>query len=144
MSPSYNFAGFIVVYTSTQFSLLWAMHISFIFWKIYFPMNTISKDMQSTKYLHGISLITVLLLLLISPIILHMKDGFVMGYFPPFFCVARDITLRFYTHHIPIIIFLGVGISLLVLIFWRLHMVCIILCVFWCKQFIKLKKLCMC
>ena len=123
------------MYSMTQFSLLWAMHISFVFWKIYFPMSTILTNIHSTKYLHGISLITVLLLPLISPIILHIKDGFVMAFFPPFFCVARDVTWKFYTHQIPIIIFLGVGISLLVLIFWRLHMVCIILVFVWCEQF---------
>ena len=112
-----------MVYSMTQFTLLWAMHISFICWKIYFPTNTISKNIHSTEYVHGISLITVLLLPLISPILLLLKDGFVIAFFPPFFCVGSDATLKFYTHQIPIIILMGVGISLLVLIFWRLHMV---------------------
>ena len=116
-------AGFIVWYSMMQFILLWIMHISFIFWKIYFPMSTILKNIRRTKYIHGICLIAAVLLPLISPMASHLKDGFVIGSFPPFFCVGNNNAVSFYTLLLPLNILLGVGTSLLVLMFWRLHMV---------------------
>ena len=107
-----------------QFSLLWIMHISSIFWKIYFPMNAISlKAIRRTKYIHGMCLIAALVLPLISPLASHLKGGFIIIDFPPFTCDGRDAAVTFYVHLFPITIILGVGTSLLVLIFWRLHMV---------------------
>ena len=107
-----------------QFTLLWIMHISSIFWKIYFPMNAISlKSIRRTKYIHGMCLIAALLLPLISPLASHLEGGFTIIDFPPFTCDGRDAAVTFYVHLFPIAIILGVGTSLLVLIFWRLHMV---------------------
>ena len=117
-------AGFIVWYSTMQFTLFWIMHISSIFWKIYFPMSTISlENIRKTKYIHGICLIAALLLPLISPIASHMKDGFVIGDFPPYFCVGRNKAVTYYTLLFPLNILLGVGTSLLVLMFWKLHTV---------------------
>ena len=111
-------------YSMMQFTLLWIMHISSLFWKIYFPMNTISlQSIRRTKHIHGICLIAALFLSLISPLASHLKGGFVIIDFPPFFCGGKDTDMTFYVHFLPISILLGVGTSLLVLIFWKLHMV---------------------
>ena len=119
-----HLAGFLQSYSALQFTLLWIMHISSICWNIYFPMNTISlKSIRRTKYIHGICLIAALLLPLISPLASHLKGGFIMIDFPPFTCNGGDKAVRFYLHIFPNTIILGVGTSLLVLIFWRLHMV---------------------
>ena len=120
----YRLADFLLSYSTIQFTLLWIVHISSIFWNIYFPMNTISlKSIRRTKYIHGICLIAALLLPLISPLASHLKGGFVIIEFPSFTCDGRDADVTFYVHILPITIILGVGTSLLVLIFWRLHMV---------------------
>ena len=122
----YHSAGYIVRCSTTQFTLLWIMHISSLFWKIYFPMNTVlPKNIRRTKYIdiHVICWIAALILSLISPIANHLKGGFVMIEYPCFFCGGRNTDVTFYVHFLPIIIMLGVGTSLLVLIFWRLHMV---------------------
>ena len=119
-----NSAGFLVWYSTMQFTLLWIMHISSLFWKIYFPMNTVlQKNIRRTKYFHGICLIAALFLPLISPMANHLKGGFIMVDFPCFFCGGRNTDVTFYVHLLPITILLGVGTSLLVLIFWKLHMV---------------------
>ena len=123
----YHLAGFLQSYSTIQFILLWIMHISSICWNIYFPMNTISlKSVHRTKYIHGICLIAALLLPLISPLASHLKGGFVIADFPPFTCNGGDKALVFYINIFPTAIILGGGTSLLVLIFWRLHMVYIV------------------
>ena len=87
-------------------------------------MNTISlKSIRRTKYIHGICLIPALLLPLTSPLANQLKGGFVIADFPPFACTGRDKDVTFYVHIFPTAIILGVGTSLLVLIFWRLYMV---------------------
>ena len=111
-------------YCTMMFTLLWIMHTSSLFWKIYFPMNTVSlQNIRRTEYIHVTCLIAALLLSVISPMANHLKGGFVIIDFPPFFCDGRDTDVTFYGHLFPITIILGVGTSLLVLIFWRLHMV---------------------
>ena len=85
--------------------------------------HNILKSIRRTKYIHGICLIAALLLPLISPIASHMKDGFVIRDFPPYFCVGRNRAVTYYTLLFPLNVLLGVGTSLLVLMFWRLHMV---------------------
>ena len=119
-----HFAGFLVWYSTMQFTLLWIMHISSLFWKIYFPLNTVSsKNIHRTNYIHVTCLIAALLLSLISPLASHLKGGFIMIDFPSFFCGGKETDVTFYVHLLPITILLGVGTSLLVLILWKLHMV---------------------
>ena len=123
LSPC-HFAGLLVRYSTMQFTLLWIMHISSLFWKIHFPMSSVSlKNIRRTKYIHVTCLIAALFLSLISPMAIHLKGGFIIGDFPPFLCGGGDTDVTFYVHLLPITILLGVGTSLLVLIFWRLHMV---------------------
>lgn len=118
------FTGFVLRYSTMQFILFWVMHISFTMWKIYFPISARSiRNIHRIKYVHGICLIIGLLLPLISPIANYFKGGFVIANFPPFFCVGREADVTFYVHILPINIILGIGTSLLVLIFWKLHKV---------------------
>ena len=123
LSPCHS-AGFLVWYSTMLFPLLWIVHISSLFWKIYFPLTTVSfKNIRRTKYIHVTCLIAALFLSLISPMANHLKGGFIMIDFPPLFCGGRDTDVTFYVHLLPITILLGVGTSLLVLIIWKLHMV---------------------
>ena len=122
-SPCHS-AGLLVRYSTMLFTLLWIVHISSLFWKIYFPITTVSsKNIRRTKYIHVTCLIAALLLSLISPLANYLKGGFFMYDFPSFFCGGRDADVTFYVHILPITILLGVGTSLLVLILWKLHMV---------------------
>ena len=60
--------------------------------------------------------------------------------FPPFSCSPQNLNLLYYTMNLPINILVAIGVSLLILIFWKLHKVIIIILTHFnipCKHRIK-------
>ena len=65
----------------------------------------------------------VLLALLIS------DWGYIVNEFPPSLCTPKGLQLWYYSTHLPINVLLAIGVSLFVLMFWKLHKVIIIIIV---------------
>ena len=53
--------------------------------------------------------------------------NYVINDFPPFLCSPKNLNLWYYTMNLPINILVAIGVSLLILIFWKLHKVRIII-----------------
>ena len=66
--------------------------------------------------------------------------NYVINDFPPFLCSPQILNLWYYTMNLPINILVAIGVSLLILIFWKLHKVIIIILTHFnipCKHRIK-------
>jgi len=70
-----------------------------------------------------ICVILALVLPLIPVITAASKGGFTMTRFPTFLCTGRDSDATFYTLVLPIVIILGIGTTVLVFVFWKIHKV---------------------
>ena len=53
--------------------------------------------------------------------------GYVVYEFPPFLCSSQNQNLLYYSSNLPINILIAIGVSLFVLMFWKLHKVRIII-----------------
>ena len=96
--------------------------MSVLFYGIQFPFHSRSFKAR-TKYIHVIMVVIALLLPLVPAIICGVIGGYTMTDFPPILCVGSDADATFYSLVLPIIIILGTGTSLLVIMFWKIHMV---------------------
>ena len=119
-----SFAGGIFYYILLQGSLWWIFHVSVLFYGIQFPFHSRSfKAAHRTKYIHVIMVVIALLLPLVPAIVCGVIGEYTMTDFPPILCVGSDADATFYSLVLPIIIILGTGTSLLVIMFWKIHMV---------------------
>ena len=53
--------------------------------------------------------------------------GYVVTEFPPFICIPQNLKFVYCSVTLPLNILLAIGVSLLVLMFWKVHKVIIIL-----------------
>ena len=49
--------------------------------------------------------------------------GYVVHEFPPFSCSTQNLNLWYYSANLPLNILVAIGVSLFVLMFWKLHKV---------------------
>ena len=98
--------------------------MSALFWKVQFPLHSRSfETAHRTKYIHVIMVVLALLIPLIPVITSEIKGGYTMTRFPTILCTGSDKDVTFYTMVLPITIILGIGTSILVFIFWKIHTV---------------------
>ena len=138
-----NCAGMVQVYTTLAAAVWWLMLTVALFWKIWFPFNARHQQSKGQiKYIHLGCGLTGLLVPLI-PVIAHVSAyaaefnskpsnnvsfvsgglGFTSIRFPPVPCNGRSEEIIFYTNILPADIMLGIGITLITLIFWMVHKV---------------------
>ena len=53
--------------------------------------------------------------------------GYVVNEFPPFLCSPQNLNLWYYSANFPVNILIAIGVSLFVVMFWKLHKVRIII-----------------
>ena len=134
------------VYSTLAAAIWWFMLTISLFWKLWFPFNARRRESKhQIKYIH-ISCILIGILVPFIPIIALMSNysiqlksnpsnttfvsgglGFASVRSPPVPCNGNSKEVIFYTNILPADIMLAVGITLIILIFWLVHKVCIIM-----------------
>ena len=72
------------------------------------------------KYIHTL-MVAVAIFLPIIPVIICLKvDGYVLYFLIRPDCAARNSQAAFYSHLLPLMAAVAIGLYLLILIFWRL------------------------
>ena len=90
-----------------------------------FPIQSkVYETARRTKYIQIVMVVLGLLLPLIPAITGEVIGGYTITRFPPILCTGSDADATFYSLLLPIIIIIGTGTSLLVIMFWKIHMVC--------------------
>ena len=131
------------VYTTLAAAVWWLMLTVALFWKFWFPFDARERKYNDQiKYIHLASGVTGLLVPLI-PVIAHISGhaakfnsnpsnnvsfvssgmGFRSVRFPPIPCHGGSDDIIFYSNILPADIMLGIGITLITLIFWLVHKV---------------------
>ena len=91
-----------------------------IFWAVFWPFKY--HYWRQSGYLKYIHLLMVLVALVVPviPVIICLKlDGYVFYTLIQPMCVARNSEVAFYSHVLPLIAVVAVGLYLLILIFWK-------------------------
>ena len=118
------YIGGVFYYSLAQASLWWLFHVSALFWKVMFPIHSkVLQTARRTKYIHVVMVALALLLPLIPAITGEVVGGYTITRFPPILCTGSDADATFYSLVFPIIIIIGTGTNLLVIMFWKIHMV---------------------
>ena len=124
--PSCIVVGTVEAYVSFSISLWWFMLTAALFWKIWFPINARMRETKrQIKYIH-IACVLIGTLIPLIPVMLKFtggKPGFNLVRFPPLPCTGSDTTVSFYSGVFPTDILVGIGITFVILIFWRVHKV---------------------
>jgi hypothetical protein len=143
LNPRFNLSGMVQVYSIISLTVWWIMLTATLFWKIWFPFNAKMREAKhQIKYIHiGCGLAGLLIPFI--PVIAHMTSfaeqaksdpsidfvsgglGFTLVKFPPIPCIGNNKSITFYTIILPSTIVLGIGITLILLVFWLVHRVSI-------------------
>ena len=108
------------IYISHQVALWWIFHLSMIFCAVFFPFKyQYWKNSGYLKYTHIAMVIAALTLPIVSVVVCLKVDGYVLYIFIQPMCVARNSHAAFYSHVLPLIAAVAVGLYLLILIFWK-------------------------
>ena len=98
--------------------------MSVIFWGVQFPLHSQSFRMaHGTKYIHLTCVVLALVLPLVPVLANEFKGGYTMSRFPPILCIGTNADATLYSLVLPLDIILGVGLNLLIIIFWKIHKV---------------------
>ena len=124
IEPFSLYLGTVFYYTLLQLALWWFFHVAAIFWKIRFPFS--ARAAESTLYIKLVHVTVVVLAVVVPivPVVTTLKtSGFGLTRFPPILCTGTNADATFYSLVLPIVVLLQVGISLLIVIFWKIHKV---------------------
>ena len=95
-------------------------HLFMVFWAVFWPFKyNYWKKSGYLKYIHVVMVLTALILPSVPVIICFKLDGYVLYFLIRPDCVARNSQAAFYSHVVPLILAVVVGLYLLVLIFWK-------------------------
>ena len=101
-----------------------------LFWKIRFPFH--AKHFESARRFKYVHIVTVAVGLFVPtvPIIAQFivggsKEAFSQSRYPPILCGGQNRDIAFYGVALPIMLLLQVGVTLLIVIFWGIHKVCV-------------------
>ena len=116
--------GILQSYFALQVTMWWILNILALFWKIQFPFHARYYDnTKRTKYIHIASIVISFVFPIIAPMTISARGGFTITRFPPIVCIGRDADASFYTIVFPTTIIYAVGITLMLLILWRIRRV---------------------
>jgi hypothetical protein len=108
------------IYISSQVALWWIFHLSMIFCAVFWPFKYhYWRQSGCLKYIHLVMVLTALVLPIVPVIICLKLDGYVLYTLIQPMCVARNSQAAFYSHVLPLISAVAVGLYLLILILWK-------------------------
>ena len=111
------------IYVLTQVTLLLTFHSFGLFWSIVFPFHYRRFKLEKKiKYVH-ITTLVLFLVLPLFPALLHLIDGYRVGFGPLNSCAGHNRAVTYATTALPISIMLAITSSLMVIIFWTIFKV---------------------
>ena len=114
--------GSVFYYAVMQITMWWFFHVITLFWKIQFPFHARSfENTHGFKYLHITAFFLGVVIPAIPVVIMLATGGFVARRFPPVVCSARKLDVTFYSVILPIIMMVEIGISLLIIMGWKIY-----------------------
>ena len=123
------FTGIVQSFFYLQVTTFWLLNIFALYWKIQFPFHARYYDTtKRTKYIHIACVVVAFVFPIIAPVTISATGGFTITEFPPIVCLGRDADANFYTIVFPTTIIYAVGITVMLLILWRIRRVCYLYC----------------
>ena len=119
---SFPLAGVVLQYFLLNLTLWWFFHVSSIFWKLSFPMHA-RKHQQKQKWIHMTLVLAGVLIPCIGVAAALATGGYTLNRFPPLFCGAVNPDVQYYSVWLVINILVAVAITMIVLMFWKVHKV---------------------
>ncbi len=116
-------AGIVWQYGIISLAAWWLSHVCCIFWKVVFPLHA-REHRRHQQYLYVVLTVASLLAPIPSIIAAFLTGGYAVNRFPPLMCGVKDLDVQYYSLWFVINVLWGVGITLLIIMFWRLHRVC--------------------
>ena len=108
------------IYISHQVALWWIFHLSMVFCTVFWPFKYhYWKHSGYFKYIHIVMVAVALIVPIIPVVICYKTGGYVLYFLIRPDCVARNTQAAFYSHVVPLIAAVAIGLYLLVLIFWK-------------------------
>ena len=120
MKSEYLHVGIIYTYGEAQLGYWTAFHAIGLCWGIIFPFHFRQmKTGQKLKYYH---IMTVLLALILPafPALIHLHDGYSMGYSPTTLCFGRNVAVTLFALILPLSGLMAVATSTLIIVFWKI------------------------
>ena len=109
------------MYISQQVALWWIFHLSMVFCTVFWPFKYhYWKRLGYFKYIHTVMVAVALIVPIIPVVICYKTGGYVLYFLIRPDCVARNTQAAFYSHVVPLIAAVAIGLYLLILIFWNL------------------------
>ncbi len=100
----------------------WFLHVCCVFWKVMFPLHARACQHRHT-YIH-ITLVTIGLVLPVSSIVAAFASGgYSVSGFPPLLCAFKNQNADYYSRWLVVNLLLIGGITLLIILTWRVHKV---------------------
>ena len=109
-------------YGTMNHTLWWFIHVSCVFWKVVFPIHARSYQSKYT-YIHIALVIAGLAIPIPSVIAGFATGGYVNQAFPPQICTVENPDAQYYSLWLFINLLLIAGITMLIIICWKVHKV---------------------
>ena len=107
-----------------QLAVMWISHISIILWTVRFPLHALEFTASNRmKYIHGVIVISALVIPIASIAGAFATGGFINARFPPLLCLPKSSDTAYYALVLPISIIMPCGVSLLLIILWTIQKV---------------------
>ena len=119
---THTHAGVVWQYFLINLAAWWLSHVCCMFWKITFPLHA-RQHKQQQKYFYTTITIGSLLIPIPSVIAAFLTNGYGLGRFPPLVCSAKGLDLQYYSLWLIINVLWEVGITMLIIMFWKVHRV---------------------
>ena len=123
-TPYTYYTGLGRQYCIVSLALWWFFHVCSLFWKVVFPVHARGHQ-HYHKYIHIALVIAGLLLPVPGVIAAFATGGYAIHHFPPLLCAVEDRDTEYYTTWLIWNILLLLGITLLIIITWKVHKVCV-------------------
>jgi len=118
------YIGIVFDYCAMQTGLWWLFHIVAIFFGILFPFRTrVIRETGRCRHVHIVMVIMGLILPCIPVAVTLGTGGYAMTRFPPILCTAKNGAAIFYSLVLPVSLYLGTVVSLLVIIYLEISKV---------------------
>ena len=115
------YTGGLILYVGLVITLFWLFQSVGYFWVINYPIHYKSfKTSKKLKTIHLISVVISFSLPTIPLVIISLNGGFVKFPFLASRCSISNLDAYFYGHSVPVIIMINLGLSLLIISFWRI------------------------
>ena len=132
------YIGIVFDYCAMQTGLWWLFHIVAIFFGILFPFRTrVIRETGRCRHVHIAMVIMGLIVPCIPVAVTLGTGGYAMTRFPPILCTAKNGAAIFYSLVLPVSLYLGTVVSLLVTIYLGISKVQLLTIIFLAGPYTK-------